>query len=53
MEMIAEGYFGAKCVREVNTRYQVNIPICDMVYEILYEKRDATEAILELSKHFK
>ena len=53
MEMIAEGYFGAKCVREVNARYQVNIPICDMVYEILYEKKNATEAILELSKHFK
>lgn len=53
MEMIAEGYFGAKCIQEVNKRYQVNLPICDMVYAVLYERRDASEAILELAKHFK
>lgn len=53
MEMIAEGYFGAKCIQEVNKRYQVNLPICDMVYAVLYDRRDASEAILELAKHFK
>lgn len=53
MEMIAEGYFGTKCIREVNRHYRVNIPICDMVYEVLYEKKDSAKAILELTKHFK
>ncbi len=54
MSMIAEGYYGAKCVREVNTtRYRVNMPIMDTVYEILYEKRDVAEAVNALTQYFK
>ncbi|MDY6122175.1 MAG: NAD(P)H-dependent glycerol-3-phosphate dehydrogenase [Porphyromonas sp.] len=53
MEMIAEGYYGAKCVREVNKRFRVNMPIMDTVYEILYDKRDANDAISALTKHFR
>ncbi len=37
MEMIAEGYYGTKCIREINEKYNVDIPIADMVYRILYE----------------
>ncbi|MDO4673470.1 MAG: glycerol-3-phosphate dehydrogenase, partial [Porphyromonadaceae bacterium] len=53
MEMIAEGYYGAKCVREVNKRFRVNMPISDTVYEILYEKREPGEAISNLTKYFR
>ena len=36
MHMIAEGYFGAKCMVEVNRPLRVNSPILDAVFNILY-----------------
>ena len=29
MEMIAEGYFGTKCMKEINRHFHVNMPILD------------------------
>ncbi|MBE6312408.1 MAG: glycerol-3-phosphate dehydrogenase [Bacteroidales bacterium] len=37
MEMIAEGYYATKCVKEINdSKYHVNMPILDAMYNILY-----------------
>ncbi|MGL4598965.1 MAG: NAD(P)H-dependent glycerol-3-phosphate dehydrogenase [Bacteroidia bacterium] len=38
MNMIAEGYYAVRCVHEINKKYQVNMPITEAVYNILYEK---------------
>lgn len=38
MEMIAEGYFGTKCMKEINRYWHVNMPILDAVYNILYKR---------------
>ncbi|GAB6010937.1 NAD(P)H-dependent glycerol-3-phosphate dehydrogenase [Viscerimonas tarda] len=48
MEMIAEGYYGTKCIREMNDTYEVNIPIADMVYRVLYQEAPAHSEIKRL-----
>ena len=38
MEMVAEGYYGTKCIKEINQKYQIPIPIVDAMYNILYKR---------------
>ena len=38
MNMIAEGYYAVNSLHQVNRQYKVNMPICNAVYAILYEK---------------
>lgn len=53
MEMIAEGYFGTKCIHEINEKYKVNMPILDALYDILYEKKSTITVIRKLTETFK
>lgn len=43
--MVAEGYFASECIRHVNSRFGVEMPIADMVYDILYRKVKARTAM--------
>ncbi len=38
MDMIAEGYYATKSVMAINQKFQVDMPIVEAVYRILYEK---------------
>ncbi|MFA6872536.1 MAG: NAD(P)H-dependent glycerol-3-phosphate dehydrogenase [Bacteroidaceae bacterium] len=53
MEMVAEGFYGTKCMKEINRRYGVDMPILDAVYNILYEKKFAFSEIKQLSDQFR
>lgn len=50
MPMVAEGYYGTKCIHEIN-RSGVNaeMPILDAVYNILYERGSAQKAIQSIT----
>lgn len=53
MEMIAEGYFGAKCMHEINEKYQVEMPILEAVYNVLYNRKMALIEIRNLKESFR
>ena len=37
MHMVAEGYYATKSIKEINETLKVKMPICEAVYNILYE----------------
>lgn len=45
MEQTAEGYYGCKCIHEINQRYAVRMPIAEAVYDILYRRVSPEYAI--------
>lgn len=53
MEMIAEGYYGTKCMKDINKHFHVNMPILDAVYNILYERISPTIEIKLLTDSFR
>ena len=49
MTMVAEGYYAADCIRHINERHNIPMPIADMVYDVLYKKASPRKRMKELT----
>lgn len=47
-QKLAEGYYTAKALRNLGKSYGIELPICEAVYEVLYEEKDIKETFLKL-----
>lgn len=52
MEQTAEGYYGTKCIHDINRRYQVAMPILDGVYDILYRRMSPAKTMARIAESF-
>ena len=50
MQMIAEGYYAAKCMHEICAENHIEAPILEVVYNVIYENMSPREAIEKLSQ---
>lgn len=55
MNMIAEGYYATACIRQVKNRVckDVEMPIADAMYAILYERKSAAKEIKKILSKLK
>lgn len=49
MNMVAEGYYASACIEDIIKKHKLDMPICTMVYQILYHKKPAHAAVLALA----
>ena len=49
MEMVAEGYYAAQTIYDLNLKYKVDMPILDFVHQIIYEGIVARKAVKQLT----
>mgnify|MGYP004714647011 CR=1 FL=1 len=49
MTMVAEGYFAADCIRHINFRHKVDMPIAEMAYDVLYRGASARKSMQALT----
>jgi len=50
LNMIAEGYYSSHSINEINKSYNVNMPISEAVYKILYENASPKNEIAKLTE---
>jgi glycerol-3-phosphate dehydrogenase (NAD(P)+) len=51
--MVAEGYYATKCIHEINEIYQVDMPILNALYKVLYEHQSPVIQMRKITEIFK
>ncbi|MGJ1421312.1 NAD(P)H-dependent glycerol-3-phosphate dehydrogenase [Sphingobacterium spiritivorum] len=49
MNMVAEGYYASACIQRIIQKFNLQMPICDAVYKILYQQKPALPTIKVLA----
>ena len=49
LNMVAEGYYASKSIHQLCKKFEVEMPICEAVYKILYEKIPPHKVFAELT----
>ncbi len=49
MNMVAEGYYASKLIKEVKGEHEIKMPICNAVYKILYEDKNPKKVMGKLA----
>ncbi len=52
MEQTAEGYYGTKCIHDINKNYNVEMPILEGVYDILYRRLSPAKVLTRIGETF-
>jgi glycerol-3-phosphate dehydrogenase (NAD(P)+) len=50
MNMVAEGYYAARLIREVRKEKEVKMPIADAVYKVLYDQKSPEKVMAKLAQ---
>ncbi|MFM7022928.1 MAG: NAD(P)H-dependent glycerol-3-phosphate dehydrogenase [Flavobacteriales bacterium] len=48
MQMVAEGYYATKCIQEIKQTLNVEMPIFQAVYDIIYQGKNAKRTMIAL-----
>ena len=49
MTIIAEGYYAADCIRHINLKHNVDMPIAEMVYDVLHKNENPRKRMKQLA----
>lgn len=52
MNMVAEGYYASGCIQSIIRKYGLDMPICNMVYQVLYNHQSASVEVAKLANNF-
>ena len=50
MNMVAEGYYATKLIRQVRKAHELKMPIANAVYKILYDGRSPKKVMKRLAE---